>query len=74
MPKEIKKVAIKTEYITLGQFLKFVGIVPFGSMEKDYLATNKVLVNDEDENRRGKKLRPGDTIKLNEGEFEITGG
>lgn len=71
MSNKAKQIAIRGEYITLGQFLKFVGIVSLGSDEKRYLSNNAVLVNGEKENRRGKKLRPGDKVSLVEGEFEI---
>ncbi len=68
---QMKKVAIKGEYITLGQFLKYVGIVSLGSEEKRYLSENAALVNGERDDRRGKKLRPGDVVSLKEGEYEI---
>lgn len=55
----MKKIKIKTEYITLGQFLKFVSIIGDGGEAKYYLTSNKVFVNDELENRRGRKLYPG---------------
>lgn len=71
MSNKAKQIAIRGEYITLGQFLKFVGIVSLGSDEKRYLSNNVVLVNGENENRRGKKLRPGDKVSLVEGGFEI---
>lgn len=70
--RNVEKVAITGEYITLGQFLKFKRIVGQGGEEKFYLQTHKVLVNGESENRRGRKLRPGDRISLDEGEFEIS--
>ena len=65
------KVAIVTEYITLGRLLKFADIVDGGGAAKFYLAENKVLVNGEEDNRRGRKLRPGDVIELKEGRYEI---
>ena len=68
-----KLVKISTEYITLGQLLKFQRIVGQGGEEKVYLATHKVTVNGEEDNRRGRKLRPGDVISLDEGDFEIAG-
>lgn len=68
-PKRL--VGIRGEYITLGQFLKFAGIVDQGYLEKVYLAENEVLVNGEPENRRGRKLRPGDVLVLKEGTFQI---
>jgi ribosome-associated protein len=68
---QIQETAIEGEYITLGQFLKFVRIIDEGGMAKVYLASNEVLVNSEKENRRGRKLRPGDVIALKEGTFKI---
>ncbi len=66
-----EKVKITTPYITLGQLLKFKRIVFQGGEEKLYLAERKVLVNGVEENRRGRKLYPGDRIVLDEGKFEI---
>lgn len=48
-------------YITLQQLLKACNIIESGGQVKAWLAENSVLVNGEPENRRGKKLRPGDT-------------
>jgi ribosome-associated protein len=67
----VKEIAIESEYITLGQFLKFAGIIHQGGEAKSYLLQNKVLVNQADENRRGRKLRPGDVVLLPEGAFKI---
>jgi ribosome-associated protein len=68
---ETKEIAIVGEYITLGQLLKFARIVEEGGMAKSYLASHDVLVNQEKENRRGRKLRPGDVVSLMEGTFKI---
>ena len=54
----VKKIEITTEYITLGQFLKFSGIISNGAEAKHYLEEYNVLVNGELENRRGRKLYP----------------
>ena len=62
-PKE-SFITPKDEYITLGQLLKLLDEVSSGSEVKDYLAEMIVFVNGEEENRRGKKLRPGDTVLL----------
>lgn len=70
-PSSAKEIAIESEYITLGQFLKFAGIIHQGGEAKSYLLQNKVLVNQVDENRRGRKLRPGDDVLLPEGPFKI---
>jgi len=66
-----KEIFITTEYITLGQLLKFANIINNGGEEKAFLANNSVLVNGEMENRRGRKLRPGDLVKVHEIELKI---
>lgn len=53
---------INGEYIKLEQFLKMANIVSTGGEAKYYLMENKVLVNGEEENRRGRKLYPGDIV------------
>lgn len=60
-------ITLKTEFITLGQFLKFSKVVSTGGEVKAYLASNSVLVNGTSENRRGRKLYKGDSVEL-EGE------
>ena len=64
-------VTIKSEYITLGQFLKYVNIIGNGSEAKFYLAQNDAYVNDVLDTRRGKKLYPGDIVKVNNQIFRI---
>jgi S4 domain protein YaaA len=59
-----EKVKIKTEYITLGQFLKLAGVIDTGGMAKWFLSEHEIYVNNELENRRGKKLVPNDEIKI----------
>ena len=61
-----KIVKIETEFITLGQILKFAKLISNGGEAKNYLASHKIEVNGEAENRRGRKLRPGDEIKIDE--------
>ena len=67
----MKKIAITTEYITLGQFLKFSNIISNGGDAKIFLLTTAVYVNGELEQRRGKKLRPSDIVKVQGQEYEI---
>ena len=52
------------DFITLGQLLKVVGEVDSGGEVKAYLAEETPVVNGEPENRRGRKLRPGDVVVL----------
>ena len=64
-------VKINTEYITLGQFLKFAGIIDSGAYAKVFLQENTVYVNDEIEARRGRKLYPGYKIRVYQSEYLI---
>lgn len=65
-------IEIHDSYITLGQFLKLANIISSGGMAKPFLQQMEVFVNDEPENRRGKKLYDKDLISItNIGEFEI---
>ncbi|MDY5441591.1 MAG: S4 domain-containing protein YaaA [Candidatus Enteromonas sp.] len=68
---EIKIIHITTEYITLGQFLKFANIIREGGEAKSFLASHLVLVDGVEENRRGRKLRPGNQISVAGKRFEI---
>lgn len=67
----MKKIKIITEYITLGQFLKFAAIISNGSEAKFYLNDHDVYVNDEKEDRRGRKLYPGYKIKIENEEYIV---
>lgn len=60
----MKEVKIYTEYITLGQLIKFLGIVSTGGEIKLFLTENQVFVNEIAENRRGKKLFDGDVVEI----------
>ena len=60
----MKKVKIKTEYITLGQLLKFADVISSGGYEKIFIQENTILVNGEEEKRRGRKLRSGDKVEV----------
>jgi S4 domain protein YaaA len=60
----VEKIKISSEYITLGQFIKFASIVSSGGMVKAVLAEKTIHVNDVLEARRGKKLYPGDKIVI----------
>ncbi len=62
----VKKININSEYITLGQFIKFANITSSGGMVKAILNKNIIYVNDVLESRRGKKLYPGDKVLIKE--------
>jgi ribosome-associated protein len=68
-------IPITTPYITLGQALKLSGAIDTGGQVKWFLSEFHIKVNGEDENRRGKKLYPGDTIEIETvGSFQISEG
>lgn len=68
----VEKIKIKSEYITLGQFLKLTNLAYSGGIVKAFLEEYKISVNDIPENRRGKKLYPGDKIVIKKvGEYRI---
>lgn len=60
----MKRIEIKDEYITLGQFLKIANIIASGGEAKIFLNSNIILINDEEDNRRGRKLYKGDKINI----------
>lgn len=57
-------IAIRTETIELGQFLKLAGLAVTGGEAKAILASGEVRVNGEPESRRGRKLRVGDVVEV----------
>lgn len=60
----MKRIEIKDEYITLGQFLKVADIIASGGEAKIFLNSNTILINDEEDNRRGRKLHKGDKVSI----------
>lgn len=70
MSKENAKIVkISTEYITLGQFLKFADVITNGGEAKHFIMTNKIYVNNELTTQRGKKIRDKDIININNSLF-----
>ena len=73
MSKNYQQIKISTDYITLGQLLKFASIIDNGSEAKVFILENKILVDGEECKMRGKKLRGGEKIEINDSVFlEIT--
>ncbi|MDR3240698.1 MAG: S4 domain-containing protein YaaA [Lactobacillaceae bacterium] len=68
------ELSITTPYITLGQLLKETSTIATGGQAKWYLRENEVLVNQEPDDRRGRKLYPGDIVALPDGERYIING
>ena len=73
MSKNYQQIKISTDYITLGQLLKFSGVIDNGSEAKEFIFNNEILVDGEECKMRGKKLRGGEKIDINGSVFlEIT--
>ncbi|HWP30971.1 MAG TPA: S4 domain-containing protein YaaA [Fimbriimonadales bacterium] len=64
------RIPIEGEFIELGQLLKKLHFVSSGGQAKIFLEKNRVTVNGEREQRRGRKLRPGDVVRV-EGFAEV---
>lgn len=58
----MRYVDISDEAIRLGQFLKLGGFADSGADARRLLETGQVRVNGEREDRRGRRLRPGDVV------------
>ncbi|MEH7074458.1 S4 domain-containing protein YaaA [Neobacillus drentensis] len=68
-----EKITIDTEFITLGQFLKLADVIQSGGMAKWFLSENEIFINGEQDQRRGRKLRTGDKVRIpGFGEFVIS--
>ena len=59
------------EFITLQALLKELGIIHSGGAIKSFLAEHHVYFNGELENRRGKKVRIGDSIDIPDMRIQI---
>ena len=60
----MKNIEIKDEYVTLGQFLKIADIISTGGEAKIFLSSNIILINNENDKRRGRKLYKGDNLEI----------
>lgn len=61
---EERTLMIDTDFITLGQLLKTVDLISSGGMAKWYLEEFPVMINQVQDNRRGKKIYPGDQVEF----------
>lgn len=58
------EIKIKDEHIKLGQLLKLAGLVDSGLEAKIEINEGNVLLNNEKELQRGKKVFPGDVVEF----------
>ena len=64
-------IKIDTEYVTLGQFLKMTDWIDTGGQAKFAVKELNIKVNGEKEDRRGRKLYPGDQIVIEGKKYQI---
>lgn len=71
--KEIitETIYINTEFIKLDAFLKFSGVAETGGHGKEIVAEGVCFVNGEPCTQRGKKIRPGDIVTLDNYILEV---
>lgn len=67
------EIKIKTEYITLGQFIKFANLAGSGGDAKIFIQTTPIEVNGILTAQRGKKIYPGDKVKIKDKFYIISG-
>ena len=67
----METVNIQTEFIKLDSLLKYAGLCATGGEAKQLVAEGLVQVNGETCLMRGKKLYPGDTLRLADVELVV---
>lgn len=67
----MKEIKIDTEFIKLDSFLKWCGEFAQGSDAKMFILDGNVKVNGEIEVRRGRKLRVGDIVEIENENYKI---
>ncbi|MDO5337591.1 MAG: RNA-binding S4 domain-containing protein [Eubacteriales bacterium] len=65
------EIKIRDEFIKLGQALKLAGIVEDGVEAKYVIQDGQVQVNGETDERRGRKVYPGDIISFDGQEIKV---
>lgn len=64
-------IRLRDEFIKLGQALKAAGLVESGVEAKEVITEGLVMVNEETETRRGRKLYAGDIVIFDGEEIRI---
>ncbi len=65
------EVSIKSEFIKLDSLLKYAGLCETGGIAKEIILEERIKVNGEVCTMRGKKIRPGDRVQIDEIKSEI---
>lgn len=69
---ERHEIEIRTEWIRLDQLLKYCGLAETGGHAKEIVAEGVVAVNGEICLLRGKKIRPGDVVTVDQYELIVS--
>ncbi|MCI5569407.1 MAG: RNA-binding S4 domain-containing protein [Candidatus Alectryocaccobium sp.] len=67
----MQEINIRDEFIKLGQALKLSGLAENGADAKELIADGQVMVNNEVETRRGRKLYKGDIFSFDGNEVKV---
>ena len=65
------EIKIHTDFIKLDSLLKYAGVVETGGIAKEIIAEERIKVNGEICTMRGKKIRNGDRVQIEEIDTEI---
>ena len=69
--KQVEEIGIRTEFIKLDSFQKYAGVTETGGQAKEAVMEGLVLVNGEVCTMRGKKIRPGDVVAIDDLELHV---
>lgn len=67
----VEDIKIKEDFITLGQFIKVLDLISSGGEVKSFLLSADVKINQEADNRRGRKLYKGDLVIINSKKYRV---
>ncbi len=67
----MQELVIESEFITLGQLLKLADVISSGGEVRPFLEATEVRVNGERDDRRGRKIRPGDVVVVGGEEIHV---
>ena len=70
----MKIMTITTEFIRLQDLLKLANLVETGGEAKERIQDGEAMVNGEICTMRGKKIRPGDIVGIDDIELEVVAG
>ena len=65
------EIKIHTDFIKLVSLLKYAGVVETGGIAKEIIAEERIKVGGEVCTMRGKKIRAGDRVQIDELDTEI---